>query len=753
MHVFSDIRPYICTFSSCKEPLWTFATRMEWADHEFKNHYSESQLSDIRSIAEGTTAETSRGGVYEAPPATNDEVIPKATTEHLSCPLCRTSLGNSKRIYISHVAKHMESIALAVLPADSGDDSDDDSSAIEDFTSSSSAKTVDHPSTSALLPTGASGPPNPFALPHPVSQPSQGSINSNIIDTRVSARPSGFMNNEGMFLPGPSSFYPEWNYREDGSNTLPSPLNFATPVEDDGEKREWIEEAHDFDTNRRSFLFSTDQGFEDRKHKEPPATVASSVTPTSTMSQHLPWQQRPQQVNARGPLFSTYYELPVQANRNPHATQSTRPAVDASSQPSFMVSQGAQLDHAKTPRVEHGQAAQAQDHASLKVQIGSQEGLRGENFDMPYTSVPAFTDPWTSSFTPSQTQNLYSLPKIYVHDSNPSDRFRHPSRSSSTNSILSPSAASGPMSIPNARDPVPPPLPPPKHLADIADGGCNGPLDLTWLTQDQSVPPIREETQLYAYKPETAPRTGPVDLVRRYKCRYCERSFNDASNLKRHERATCSHIRAKQKKPFTCSCGKSFGRSDALRFHQAQYHKDLSTHLNYESEKAKHTEFDSSQFMQRENPEMADGDFLLGNIDNDTPFGAQPVGNHGDFSWLTNAELSTEILKPPSPDRYPTYDLSYKSPLSQQAKLLNFMPEPISSPSMRFSNQNTSPPTIGEGLPPPPYDINQFTSSFKPSNLSSIDWNTELPARGEELPPMLGNPSSPYVPIYRWPNS
>jgi hypothetical protein len=615
MHVFSDIRPYICTFSSCKEPLWTFATRMEWADHEFKNHYGESQLSDLRSISEGTTAGASRGGVYKAPPAVNDEVVPKATTEHLSCPLCRTSLGNSKRIYISHVAKHMESIALAVLPADSGDDSDDDSSAIEKFTSSSSAKTVDHPSASALLPTGASGPPNPFARPQPVSQPSQGSKNSDLPE----------------FLPSPSSFYPEWNYREDGSNTLPSPLKFATPVEgtglsllreDNREKREWEKEFYRFDANKRSPLFSTNQGSEDRERKEPPATVASSVTPTSTMSQHPPWQQIHQQANARGPLFSTDYELPVQANRtgNLHSTQSTRAAADTSSQPSFIVSQGAQLDHAKTPRVEHEQAAQAQAHASSQVQIRSQEGLRGEVFGMPYTSVPAFTKVWSSSFTPSQTQNLYNPPEIYVPDSNPSDRFRHPSRSNSTNSILSPSAASGPMSIPNARDPVPPPMPPPKHLADIADGGCNGPLDPTWLIQDQSVPPIREETPLYAYKPETAPRAGPVDLVRRYKCRYCERSFNDASNLKRHERATCSHIRAKQKKLFTCSCGKSFGRSDSLSLHQTRYHTDLSTARKSRSEKAKHTEVDSSQFMQPETPEVADWNSLLRTIDYDTPF-------------------------------------------------------------------------------------------------------------------------------------
>jgi hypothetical protein len=71
------------------------------------------------------------------------------------------------------------------------------------------------------------------------------------------------------------------------------------------------------------------------------------------------------------------------------------------------------------------------------------------------------------------------LPEIYVHDSNPSSRYRMSSRSNSYNSPSSPVASSIPMSIPNARDPTPPPLPPPKHLPDIADGGKNGP-DLAW---------------------------------------------------------------------------------------------------------------------------------------------------------------------------------------------------------------------------------------------------------------------------------
>ena len=91
------------------------------------------------------------------------------------------------------------------------------------------------PSASALLSAGASGPPNPFARPHPVSQNSNNSNsngnnnnNNNMIDTPVSALPSRFMTNE--FLPSPSSFYPEWNFSGRESNTLPSPLNFATPV-------------------------------------------------------------------------------------------------------------------------------------------------------------------------------------------------------------------------------------------------------------------------------------------------------------------------------------------------------------------------------------------------------------------------------------------------------------------------------------------------------------------------------------------
>lgn len=71
------------------------------------------------------------------------------------------------------------------------------------------------PSASALLSAGATGPPNPFAKPPPAETP-------------ASALPSRFLGND--LLPSPSSFYNDWNFRASDNNTLPSPLNFSTPV-------------------------------------------------------------------------------------------------------------------------------------------------------------------------------------------------------------------------------------------------------------------------------------------------------------------------------------------------------------------------------------------------------------------------------------------------------------------------------------------------------------------------------------------
>ncbi|KAI4225726.1 MAG: hypothetical protein L6R36_003689 [Xanthoria steineri] len=96
------------------------------------------------------------------------------------------------------------------------------------------------PSASAILSAGAQGPPNPFARPHPPSHnnPNNGgsfSSSNNNIETPISALPSRFVSD--ALLPSPSSFYPEWGLGrsgDGGSNMLPSPLTFQTPVAGNG---------------------------------------------------------------------------------------------------------------------------------------------------------------------------------------------------------------------------------------------------------------------------------------------------------------------------------------------------------------------------------------------------------------------------------------------------------------------------------------------------------------------------------------
>lgn len=99
------------------------------------------------------------------------------------------------------------------------------------------------PSAGALLSAGAQGPPNPFARPAPPMSTNPHAANrdaaNNNIETPISALPSRFMNDN--LLPSPSSFYPEWGFGRSGdSNMLPSPLNFQTPVAQNGSG--WREE-------------------------------------------------------------------------------------------------------------------------------------------------------------------------------------------------------------------------------------------------------------------------------------------------------------------------------------------------------------------------------------------------------------------------------------------------------------------------------------------------------------------------------
>jgi len=80
-----------------------------------------------------------------------------------------------------------------------------------------------------------------------------------------------------------------------------------------------------------------------------------------------------------------------------------------------------------------------------------------------------------------------ALPEIYVYDPNPSDRFRTSRSSSTYNTTSSPSTSSIPMSIPNARDAVPPPLPPPRYLTDYSGLRDKESTAWQWGNSDQDI--------------------------------------------------------------------------------------------------------------------------------------------------------------------------------------------------------------------------------------------------------------------------
>lgn len=73
-----------------------------------------------------------------------------------------------------------------------------------------------------------------------------------------------------------------------------------------------------------------------------------------------------------------------------------------------------------------------------------------------------------------------ALPEIHIHNPNANDRYgRFGGRSASFQSMPSPINAPGPMSIPNAQEPVPPPLPPPRFIPSIQSSAREGP-DIAW---------------------------------------------------------------------------------------------------------------------------------------------------------------------------------------------------------------------------------------------------------------------------------
>ena len=148
MHVFADLRPYICTFPKCNKELAQFTTRAAWADHEFTEHriirswscpectkQFESEHEWDEHLEE-VHQQAFSGLKYHITSSIAYNTLER-TAKNEACPLCQVIPGTSRAEFVKHVGRHMEEIALMALPLE-----DEDTEASEQDTSTKSSKSL-----------------------------------------------------------------------------------------------------------------------------------------------------------------------------------------------------------------------------------------------------------------------------------------------------------------------------------------------------------------------------------------------------------------------------------------------------------------------------------------------------------------------------------------------------------------------------------------------------------------------------------
>ena len=120
-HVLQDLQPYICTVAACSTPHTLFSTRHEWVEHLKEAHPRE------------WTGDENIAGA-----AINESDISSFCA---SCPLCRSN-SKSEKHFVRHLARHLQELALFVLPQDDADSDLDDGPEPESFGKSSSESSV-----------------------------------------------------------------------------------------------------------------------------------------------------------------------------------------------------------------------------------------------------------------------------------------------------------------------------------------------------------------------------------------------------------------------------------------------------------------------------------------------------------------------------------------------------------------------------------------------------------------------------------
>ncbi|KAL9607427.1 MAG: hypothetical protein Q9167_007662, partial [Letrouitia subvulpina] len=143
MHVFADLKPYICTFSECKMELAQFPSRAAWAEHEFSQHRITCSWRCAECLNEYPTRLLFSEHLHKMHQRKHSNIDlqmavdialdrQEKPAEKEECPLCRLVLGCSKRAFVKHVGRHMEQIALMALPRETEESETNNSDATDD---------------------------------------------------------------------------------------------------------------------------------------------------------------------------------------------------------------------------------------------------------------------------------------------------------------------------------------------------------------------------------------------------------------------------------------------------------------------------------------------------------------------------------------------------------------------------------------------------------------------------------------------
>lgn len=116
-----DLKAYVCTFEHCAKPDQLFEYRHDWHDHEMQAHRREWVCEDCRKTFYTrseiiTHLRTIHGSLFTKKqlPIIADR-CERANTSDQPCPLCDVPALPPARLR-SHIARHLQQLALFVLP-------------------------------------------------------------------------------------------------------------------------------------------------------------------------------------------------------------------------------------------------------------------------------------------------------------------------------------------------------------------------------------------------------------------------------------------------------------------------------------------------------------------------------------------------------------------------------------------------------------------------------------------------------------